>query len=391
MERVHLDILGPFHLSKGGNRYILVMVDQFTKWVELAALPEQNAQATVRAFMSRFVSTFGCPLEIHTDQGKNFQSDLFKAFCEVFEISTTRTTPYRPSSNGQCEVFNRTILSMIRSYISRGLKDWDEFLPTISRTLHSMKNKSTGFSANMLMLGRETIQPLDILLGRCDFLRSDHCDWLKNLVSNLSQAHSVARTNIGEAQFRQKRDYDLRVLQHPYELGDTVYICDSSTKVGVSAKLRPPWKGPFLVTNVRTPVYTVEDRKNKFVIHHDRLKPCLDSDLPVWLKRKRHNLLGLASQGDRDPKFDNNDNFRDIGLLDSNDNFPDIDFGPELSVDLDATLPYMLPDDSIHDFSDDISNERADPDTRSQTALEPHSSVTSRTGRHIKLPERYRE
>ncbi len=166
MERVHLDIVGPFHKSRSGNRYILVMVDQFTKWVELAALPEYNAPLTAKAFIERFISTFGCPLECHTDQGQNFMSNLFQTFCKVFEITQTRTSPYHPSGNGQCEVFNRTILQMIRSYISRGLKDWDEHLPLIRMALHSMKNRSTGFSANMMMLGRETLQPIDIMLGQ---------------------------------------------------------------------------------------------------------------------------------------------------------------------------------------------------------------------------------
>ena len=62
MERVHLDILGPINpRSKSGSTYILVMVDQFTKWVELAALPAQNAELTAKAFLKHFIKKFGCP------------------------------------------------------------------------------------------------------------------------------------------------------------------------------------------------------------------------------------------------------------------------------------------------------------------------------------------
>ena len=61
MERVHLDILGPFIPSRSGNHYVLVMVDQFTKRVELAPLPAQNAELTAKAFLNHFIVTFGCP------------------------------------------------------------------------------------------------------------------------------------------------------------------------------------------------------------------------------------------------------------------------------------------------------------------------------------------
>ena len=108
MERVHLDILGPINpRSRSGSSYVLVMVDQFTKWVELAALPAQNPELTAKAFLKHFVVTFGCPLEVHTDQGKNFTSDLFLAFCKLMEITKTRTTPYHPARSaivamGEC-------------------------------------------------------------------------------------------------------------------------------------------------------------------------------------------------------------------------------------------------------------------------------------------------
>ena len=212
------------------------MVDQFSKWVELAPLPAQSAELNARAFLNHFVVTFGCPLDVHTDQGRNFQSDLFQAFCKLLEITKARTAPYNPSGNGQCEVFNRVILQMIRAYISRGYKDWDEHLPLITMALYSMKNRSTGFSANMLMLGRETIQPNDLILGLPGPSPQDSPTWVANLSKNLSQVHQLAREKIGSSQLRQKRDYDLRIFEKTYSPGDVVYLRDTSTKIGISSK-----------------------------------------------------------------------------------------------------------------------------------------------------------
>jgi hypothetical protein len=77
--RVHLDILGPLPTSKKGNAYVLLLVDQFTKWVEAVALSDQTAETVARAAIDCMFSRLGCPLEICTDLGSNFMSDLFRS------------------------------------------------------------------------------------------------------------------------------------------------------------------------------------------------------------------------------------------------------------------------------------------------------------------------
>ncbi|MCG8035188.1 MAG: DDE-type integrase/transposase/recombinase [Candidatus Thiodiazotropha taylori] len=404
MERVHLDILGPFNRSKSGSAYILVMVDQFTKWVELAALPAQNAELTARAFLNHFIVTFGCPLEVHTDQGRNFESELFQAFCKLLEITKTRTTPYHPSGNGQCEIFNRVILQMIRSYLSRGVRDWDEHLPLISMALHSMKNKSTGFSANMLMLGRETIQPIDLIIGLPKPTPQDPPTWVANLTRNLSNVHDLAREKIGQTQLRQKRDYDLRVLQNSYHPGDVVYLRDSSTKIGISSKLRPPWTGPFLIASARPPVYKLLGRKKTHVVHHDRLKPCNDSSLPLWLQRKRHNLLNTLPIGEEEDQDSGSDDVAedytsDVGLL-----FDPDETLPYMMGDPEETLPYMMGSDLDDSSSGEIDSESdldivtdhsGDPESELTTHSPERSQLppsrTTRAGRKTQLPARYKD
>lgn len=411
MERVHLDILGPINpRSKSGSAYILVMVDQFTKWVELAALPAQNAELTADAFLRHFVVTFGCPLEVHTDQGRNFQSDLFQAFCKVLEITKTRTTPYRPSSNGQVEVFNKVILQMIRSYVSRGLKDWDEHLPLISMALHSMKNKSTGFSANMLMLGREVIQPIDLILGLSKPTPLDPPTWVANLTSNLSKIHILAREKIGETQLRQKRDYDLRVFERSFKEGDVVYLRDSSTKIGISSKIRPPWIGPYLVVRARPPVYALQGRRKVQFVHHDRIKPCNDSSFPLWLQRKRHTLLNTrpmddVESQDKEPDGPGEDSFPNGGLFDPDQTLlfdPDQTLPYMLGDDPDITLPMLFGDNSFPDdrhLVEDTSgtanippgDSESDFDVEASNIHDPSEPRTTRAGRKTKLPARFRD
>lgn len=82
MERVHLDFLGPLPESTSGNTNILVMVDQFTKWVECVPLPSQTAEVTARAAVNEFFARFGFPFNIFTDQGRNFSNPYVK--CSKF-------------------------------------------------------------------------------------------------------------------------------------------------------------------------------------------------------------------------------------------------------------------------------------------------------------------
>ena len=124
-ERIHLDILGPFPKSQAGNRYILMLVCQFTKWLEVYPLPEQTAEQISRVVIDNFISRFGIPVHIHTDQGANFTSALFHEICKLLEIAKTRTTPYPPCSNGQVERYNRTLLQLIRCHLKDNTR-WDE-------------------------------------------------------------------------------------------------------------------------------------------------------------------------------------------------------------------------------------------------------------------------
>jgi transposase InsO family protein len=109
------------------------MVDQFTKWVECVPLPSQTAEVTVSAAVTHFLARFGCPFQIFTDQGRNFESKLFVAVCGLLKIHKARTTPYRPSANGQVERYNRTLMDAVRCYIDKAQDRWDVHMYTWPR------------------------------------------------------------------------------------------------------------------------------------------------------------------------------------------------------------------------------------------------------------------
>ncbi|CAC5419026.1 unnamed protein product [Mytilus coruscus] len=140
-ERIHMDILGPLPLTKMGNKYILVILYQFTKWIECCALPNQHAETIARAFMDSTISRFGCPLEIHTDQGKNIDGNVIRQLCELLEITNTRTTAYHPASNGQVERYIRTLAQMIRCFTQKRQDSWDVHLQQLTGAIRAIENR----------------------------------------------------------------------------------------------------------------------------------------------------------------------------------------------------------------------------------------------------------
>ena len=81
-----MDIFGPLPLTRQGNRYILVIMDYFTKWPEAYALPNQEAGVVAQAFVEGFVCRHGIPEELYTDQGRNFENELQKEVCSLLSI-----------------------------------------------------------------------------------------------------------------------------------------------------------------------------------------------------------------------------------------------------------------------------------------------------------------
>ena len=116
---------------------------------------------TAKAMVGVF-GRLGYPLEIFTDQGRNFESDLFTAICKLLRIHKARTTPYHPSSNGQVERFNRTLMDAVLCFV-KDQSEWDLYLPQISAAMRSSINRSTGFTPNRLMLDREVVTPLELV------------------------------------------------------------------------------------------------------------------------------------------------------------------------------------------------------------------------------------
>ena len=287
-------VLGPFPKSAEGNVNDLVVVDQFTKWTECFALPHQSADLVARTLINEFFARFGCPSIIHSDQGPNFESNLFAGLCELLQIAKTRTTPYHPCSTGQVERANRSILQMIRCFLQKDQQQWDLCLPQLAGAIRGSVNRSTGFTPNMLMLGREVSLANSVVLGPQP-VQSNMPTFVLDLQERCRAVHEVAREHLGSSQLEQARVYNSRVREIPYSVGDLVYVSQEARKPGVSKKPSPKREGPHLITEILSPsVFQVKGQRRSQVVHHNRLMPYREEAIPLWCRRARSQLLGSA-------------------------------------------------------------------------------------------------
>ena len=114
------------------------------------------------------------------------------------QVTKTRTTPYRPCSNGQVERYSRTILVMIRCYLDKDQRNWDDDLQLLASTYHSTVNRQTCFTPNRLMHGREVLQPVDVMLGMTEANLSNlfSHEYVNHLAHTLPQLYELVRTNL---------------------------------------------------------------------------------------------------------------------------------------------------------------------------------------------------
>jgi transposase InsO family protein len=89
-------------------------MDYFTKWPEVYAIPNQEASTVAEALVTTFFCCFGIPRELHSDQGRNFQSHLLQEGFQRLGVSKTRTTPLHPQSDGMVECYVKTIEEQLR-------------------------------------------------------------------------------------------------------------------------------------------------------------------------------------------------------------------------------------------------------------------------------------
>jgi len=278
LELVATDIVGPLPESPAGNSYILVVADYFTRYVEAYPIPNQEATTVARQLVDEFFLRFSPPQQLHSDQGRNFESAVIKEACKLLGNDKSRTTPYHPQSDGLVERFNRTLLNMLAVAVRDQPFEWEQHIRRLCFAYNTSVHPTTGFSPFSLMFGRQARMPVDIVFGTTPTPANTVPQYVANLRTSLEAAYTSVRDRMGHQLHKQKTRYDSRTQGQPFRVGDMVWLHNPAVPRGRSKKLHQPWTGPYrVISRLSDAVYRLQHtqfRRRKPVVHFNRLKSC---------------------------------------------------------------------------------------------------------------------
>ncbi|GBG73475.1 hypothetical protein CBR_g16816 [Chara braunii] len=249
-ESLSMDFMDTLVTSKSGMLYIYVLVDRFSKFARLVAMPATaKTEYVITMFKENWIRDFGLPKSIVSDRDVRFTSELWKAAAAEQGTQLQMTSGNHPEANGQAEQMNRAVQHLLRHYIKPNQVDWDEKLALITSLYNNVVHSATGASPNSLLLTFRPGLPLDFLLpdnqptaapGTLEFVyRYEHL-----MQQAVEQMHKAQAAMI-ESENKHRRP-------STFQVGERVWVKSSELEqeYGISRKLVPQYFGPWEVFDV---------------------------------------------------------------------------------------------------------------------------------------------
>jgi transposase InsO family protein len=275
---IAMDLMGPFPKGVNQNCYLLVIVDMFTKYVEMFALRRATSDKIIEKVWE-VCCRWGVPRVIVTDNGSQFTSNIYLQWCQAVGVETFHIAVYHAQAN-ITERYNETIKGMIVATINK-CKEWDKSLPELSFALRTAVNDSTKFTPAYLNVGRELRTPFHNLVN----LELSNVRPVKELGNRMILIHNIARDNIIKAQEVYLANYNKDTSLRKFKVGDFVwyktrYLADAA--MGFTPKLAPKrelCKVIFVVSETIYDLERKEDGVKVLKVHVNDLLPYIADEL----------------------------------------------------------------------------------------------------------------
>ena len=284
---VAVDTVGPLPVAEDGSKYIIVIIDEFSRYTLLFSSKSTSALEAAHA-LHQTTGRFGLIGSIMTDQGTQYANAILDEYCSFWNISKRMSLPYRPQANGIVERANQEIMRHLRAIVfhRRVIDHWPVYLPMVELIVNSAYHSALGTAPFRIIFG-DSISPQRGLLTCWDALSHKDSqsipitDYVRQLSEQLEAVAEASRSH-------QSQSWDSRRLKNSktprqFAVGDFVLVNYPSRP---PSKLSPRWRGPYRVVERKNNTYTVIDLVSQQITYfdasriipwHDRSDPMSDS------------------------------------------------------------------------------------------------------------------
>jgi len=230
------------------------MVDRFSRWPEAIPLPNIEAETVANALLENWITRYGTPDTITTDQGTQFESRLFNQLTKRLGTNRIHTSAYNPRANGMVERFHRQLKDSLRCL--NGDPQWSTTLPLIMLGIRSCVKEDLKHSPAEIVFGTNLKLPADLVAPQEDIEITDFVARLRSKLSNLQSAD----TRVPESESFIPKD----LLTCKY-----VFI----RKDAARKPLERPYTGPYRVIKRNKHTFTLDTPNGSDDVNIGRLKP----------------------------------------------------------------------------------------------------------------------
>ena len=256
-------------MSQSGIENVLVMTDVFSKLTLAVPTKDQTARTVAKVIVKEWINKLGVPQRIHSDRGKSFDNKVMKELSSLYGIRQSKTTPYHPIGNSQCERYNRTLHDLLKTLEKDKKVNWPNYIQELTAIYNCTPHSSTGFTPYQLYFGRQPRLPID------NFIPTDNQpstnvpidEWVRRQQEKMETVERIAK----KAKQR-KAKHDRKGKFDDLEIGNKVLV---RNRCKGRNKIQDHWiSTPYIVIGRVTgnsSAYIVQNTENEKVKTSNRI------------------------------------------------------------------------------------------------------------------------